>query len=189
MPSLPEGQGSCYQCRVVLTFICPKRSLDGPVLIVYVDDIVITGDDTEEVSKLKALLAKELEIQDLGPLRYFLGIEVARSSRGIWISRRKYVIDLLDETGMLGCKPASSPIEVNHRLSSGVGEPVDKERYHRLVGRLIYLSHTRPDIAYAVGVVSQYMHDPRSPHLETVFRILRYLKSAPGKGLLFASHG
>ncbi|XP_057995837.1 uncharacterized mitochondrial protein AtMg00810-like [Hevea brasiliensis] len=88
---------------------------------------------------------------------------------------------------MLGCKLAESPIEANHKLQAGVGESVDIGRYQRLVGRLIYLSHTRPDIAYAVGLVSQYMHDPREPHLKAIFRILRYLKSAPGKGLLFSN--
>ncbi|GAV74096.1 hypothetical protein CFOL_v3_17577, partial [Cephalotus follicularis] len=102
---------------------------------------------------------------------------------------RKYVLDLLDETGMLRCKPADSPIEVNHHLGSGIGDPVDKERYQRLVGRLIYLSHTRPNIAYVVGVVIQFMHDPRASHLEVVHNMLRYLKSAPSKGIFFSNHG
>ena len=85
---------------------------------------------------------------------------------------------------MLGCRPAATPIEQNHRLSKDVGTPVDKECYQRLVERLIYLSHTRPDIAFAASVVSQFMHDPRSSHMNAVYRILRYLKSSPGKGLL-----
>ena len=98
----------------------------------------------------------------------------------------KYILDLLKETGMTGCRPAESPIESNHKLQSRVGD--DKERYHRLVGRLIYLSQTRPDIAYSVSLVSQFMHDPRDPHMQAVFHILRYLKSAPRKGLLFSKH-
>ena len=89
---------------------------------------------------------------------------------------------------MLGCKPAESPVESNHKLQAGIGEIVDKERYQRLVGRLIYLSHTRPDIAYTVSLVSQFMHDPRELHMQAVFRILRYLKSAPGKCLLFSKN-
>ena len=159
------------------------------LLIVYVDDIVMTGDDREEMTRLKKLLAQEFEIKDLGKLQYFLGIEVAQSKRGIFISQRKYILDLLKETGMTGCKPAESPIESNHKLQLGVGESVDKERYQRLVGKLIYLSLTRPDIAYAVSLVSQFMHDPRESHSQAVFRILRYLKSSPGKGLLFSKHG
>ncbi|KAJ7961445.1 Retrovirus-related Pol polyprotein from transposon TNT 1-94 [Quillaja saponaria] len=146
------------------------------------------GDNPAEVSKLKSHLAKEFEIKDLGKLCYFLGIEVAHSDRGIFLSQRQYVLDLLEETCMLGCRPATTPIETNHKLQSGDGEYVDRERYQRLVGRLIYLSHTRPDIAYAVSVVSQFMHDPRSDHLDAVHRILRYLKSAPGKGLLFENN-
>lgn len=159
------------------------------VLIVYVDDIVVTGNHEAEISQLKSLLAKEFEIKDLGPLKYFLGIEVAQSKSGIFISQRKYVLDLLAESGMLGCKPANSPIEANHHLCGGVGEPADRGRYQRLVGRLIYLAHTRPDIAYAVSVVSRYMHDPRIVHQDAVYRILRYLKSTPGNGILFSNHG
>ena len=75
---------------------------------------------------------------------------------------------------MLGCKPADSPIEANHKLKGGIGEAVDGGQYQRLVRRLIYLSHTRPDIAYAVGLMSQFMHDPRTTHLDMVFCILRY---------------
>jgi hypothetical protein len=90
---------------------------------------------------------------------------------------------------MLGCRPLSTPINPNHKLCAESGDPVNKETYQRLVGRLIYLCHTRPDISYAVSVVSRYMHDPRSGHLDVVYRILRYLKSSPGKGLMFKSHG
>ncbi|XP_060177791.1 uncharacterized mitochondrial protein AtMg00810-like [Lycium barbarum] len=149
----------------------------------------MTGDDKEEMTRLTKLLAQELEIKDLGKLQYFLGIEVARSNRGIFISQRNYILDLLKETGMTSCKPTESSMESNHKLQSGVGKSVDKERYQRLVGRHIYLSHTRPDIAYSVSLVSQFMHDPRDPHMEAIFRILQYLKSAPGKGLLFSRNG
>lgn len=90
---------------------------------------------------------------------------------------------------MLGCRPAATPMEQNHKICGDAGEPVDRERYQRLVGRLIYLCHTRPDITYAVSVVSRYMHDPRIGHMEAVYRILRYLKGNPGKGLWFRSNG
>nr|XP_016505430.1 PREDICTED: uncharacterized mitochondrial protein AtMg00810-like [Nicotiana tabacum] len=148
----------------------------------------MTGDDKKGISRLKKLLAYEFEIKDLGKLQYFLGIEAARSKRGIFISQRKYILDLLKETGMTGCRPAESPIESNHKLQSGVGESIDKERCQRLVGRLIYLSHNRPNIAYSVSLVSQFMHDPRDPHMQAAFHILCYMKSAPGKGQLFSKH-
>ena len=98
----------------------------------------------------------------------------------------KNVLNLLQETGMLGCKSNDTPIDPNLKLDKDPnGTLVDRGSYQRLVGKLIYLSHTRPDIAYAVSLVSQFMHAPRESHLEVVLRILRYLKSTPGNGLFF----
>ena len=105
---------------------------DGKVsaLIVYVDDIVITRDDVSEIEHLKHQLSREFEMKDLGKLRYFLGIEVMRSKLGISVSQRKYVLDLLKETGMLGCKPIDTPMDPNTKLSdSSMQSPVDKGRY------------------------------------------------------------
>jgi hypothetical protein len=147
------------------------------ILVVYVDDMIITGNDPLNISQLKKNLCKEFEVKDLGQLWYFLGIEIARSPKGIVLSQCKYVLDLLHETCMLGCHPASSPIEHNHKICAQCGDPVDKKRYQRLVGRLIYLCHTRPDVTYAINIVSQYMHDLRSGHLDVVYRIVRHLKS------------
>jgi hypothetical protein len=158
-------------------------------LIVYVDDIIITGDDVKEMSQLQKQLATEFEMKNLGGLKYFLGIEVARSKQGIFLSQRKYILDLLTEVGMLECRPADTPIVQNHRLGEYPDQvPADKGRYQRLVGKLIYLSHTRLDIAYAVSVVSQFMHNPSKSHMEAVTRILQYLKSSPGKGLMFSKN-
>ncbi|XP_021771481.1 uncharacterized protein LOC110735599 [Chenopodium quinoa] len=159
-------------------------------LIIYVDDMIITGDDKEEIAKLKGKLFLEFEMKDLGSLKYFLGIEVLRSKKGTFIFQRKYVLDLLTETGMIDCKPIDTPLMINHGLQiiEG-GDSVDRKLYQRLVGKLIYLSHTRPDMAYAVGVVSRFMHKPQKQHLEAVYRILRYLKKAPGRGVLYEKHG
>ena len=94
-------------------------------------------------------------------------------------------MDLLNETGMLGCKHAPSPIDQNQKIGKNEkAVHVDRERYQRLVGKLIYLSHTRPNIAFVVSVVSQYMHTPFEEHLEAVHGILRYLKVTPRKGLI-----
>ena len=173
------------QCNGDHTVFYKHKESQITILAVYVDDIVITGDDSKEIVCLKKKLGEAFEVKDLGLLRYFLGIEIARSSKGIVLSQRKYVLDLLAETGMLGCRPVASPIDKNHRLCAESGDPVDREAYQRLVGRLIYLCHTRPDISYAVSVVSRYMHDPRTGHMEAVYRILRYLKNSPGRGLWF----
>ncbi|RVX01052.1 Retrovirus-related Pol polyprotein from transposon TNT 1-94 [Vitis vinifera] len=156
------------------------------IIIVYVDDIILTGDHEEKIDLLKKLLTKEFEIKDLGNLKYFLGMEIARSKKGIAVSQRRYILDLLNETGMLGCKPAETPMDTTVKLEESDGSvPVDKGRYQRLVGKLIYLSHTRPDIGFSVSVVSQFMNNPTEKHMTAVIRILRYLKMTPGKGLFF----
>ena len=113
-------------------------------------------------------------------------MEFARSKKGIFISQRKYILDLLSETGLLGCKATETPIELNLKLQpASPVEVIDKEKYQCLVGRLIYLSHTRPDIAFVVSMVSQFMHSPNQGHFDVVYIILRYLKGTPRKGLLY----
>ncbi|XP_038885878.1 uncharacterized mitochondrial protein AtMg00810-like [Benincasa hispida] len=160
------------------------------VLIVYVDDIVLSGDDEGEITRLKTRMAREFEIKDLGKLSYFLVMEVARSRQGISISQRKYTLDLLKEIGKTGCKPADTPVEYNAKLGVINNKvPVSKERYQRLVGKLIYLSHTRPDISYAVSMVSQFIQAPYEEHMTAVEHILRYLKGTLGKGLMFRKSG
>uniref|UniRef100_A0A2P2MWT8 Retrovirus-related Pol polyprotein from transposon TNT 1-94 n=1 Tax=Rhizophora mucronata TaxID=61149 RepID=A0A2P2MWT8_RHIMU len=169
-----------------------KHSSSGGVtaLLVYVDDIIVTGDDDKEKQILSHCLGKEFEIKALGRLKYFLGIEVAHSKQGIFISQQKYVTDLLKETGMTACKPASTPIDQNVKLGKAEEDvAVDRATYQRLVGRLLYLSHTRPDITYAVSVISQFMHNPKKVHLQATYRVLQYLKGVPGKGILFKRNG
>jgi Reverse transcriptase (RNA-dependent DNA polymerase) len=160
------------------------------ILIIYVDDMIITGDDSIEIEKLEKRLSKEFEMKILGGLKYFLGIEVSRSKLGIFLSQRKYILDLLAEIGMLDCKPADTPMAQNMKFSNDHNQvPANKEQYQRLVGKLIYLSHTRPDIAYVVGVVSQFMHDPKEEHMDAVMRVIRYLKGTLGKGITFRKNG
>nr|XP_019707020.1 uncharacterized protein LOC109506028 [Elaeis guineensis] len=168
-------------------FFCHNKGKVA-ILIVYVDDIILTDDDLSELARLKTQLAQSFEVKDLDNLRYFSEIEVARSSHAIFLSQRKYILDLLTETEILRCRSAVTPIEQNHRLTTDSGKSVDRERYQHLVGKLIYLSHTRPDIAFTINVVSQYMHDSRESHQETVYRIFRYLKGCPGRDLFFSHH-
>ncbi|VAH22706.1 unnamed protein product [Triticum turgidum subsp. durum] len=177
------------QCNGDHTVFYKHSKQQITILAVYVDDIIITGDNEEEIGRLKKCLGKAFEVKDLGQLKYFLGIEVARSKRGIALSQRKYTLELLSDMGMLGCRAAPTPIEQNHKLTAQMGEQVNKAKYQQLVGKLLYLCHTRPDITYAVSVVSRYMHDPRSGHLDAVYRIMRYLKGSPGMGLWFKSNG
>ncbi|KAJ0617795.1 putative RNA-directed DNA polymerase [Helianthus annuus] len=179
-----------HQSNADHTLFLKRRNGLVTCLIIYVDDMIITGDDVEEIAQLKRNLFSKFEMKDLGNLKYFLGIEVLRSKRGIFICQKKYVLDLLAETGLIDCKPADTPMVVNHNLHMELdGKLADRERYQRLVGKLIYLSHTRPDIAYAVGVVSQFMHQPQVAHMEAAQRILRYLKGTAGHGVLFKTNG
>ena len=135
-------------------------------------------------------MAKEFEIKALRRLKYFLGIEVAHSKQGIFISQQKYVTDLLKETGKTACKPASTPIDPNLRLEDVEKDAtVDKEMYQRLVGRLIYVSHTQSYIAYVVSVISQFMHSPKEAQLQATYRVLQYLKRTPCKSILFKRNG
>ena len=123
----------------------------------YVDDIILTGDDLIEMERLNKSIASSFEIKDLGKLRYFPRMEVARSRKGLVVSQRKYLLDLLKETGMSGCGPTDAPIDPNHRLADiKDGTPIDIARYHKLVGKLIYLAHTRPDIAFSISCQPVY---------------------------------
>jgi hypothetical protein len=169
-------------------FVQEKGSTLTMVLI-YVDDIIITGNNDKAIQDLKLFLQQQFHIKDLGKLKYFLGLEVARLKAGIVISQRKYTLEILDNVGYLGAKPVDFPMEQNLKLTNDQGEILnDASHYRRLVGRLIYLTITRPDIMYSVNILSQFMHAPRKPHWDVALRVVRYLKNNPGLGLLFSSN-
>nr|CAN76350.1 hypothetical protein VITISV_025245 [Vitis vinifera] len=151
-------------------------------LVVYVDDIIITDSDQNGIQKLKQHLFTHFQTKDLGKLKYFLGIEIAQSSSGVVLSQRKYALDILEETGMLDCKPVDTPMDPNVKLIPGQGEPLgDPGKYRRLVGKLNYLTITRSDISFPVSVVSQFLQSPCDSHWDVVIRILQYIKSTPGQ--------
>ena len=159
-------------------------------LVVYVDDIVITGSDQEGIQRLKQHLFNHFQTKDLGKLKYFLGLEIAQSNLGVVMSQRKYALDILEKTGMLECKPVDTPMNPNVKLVPGQGEPLrDLGRYRRLVGKLNYLTITWPDISFPVSVVSQYLQSPCDNHWDVVIRILRYIKGTPGHGMLYEDRG
>ena len=157
-------------------------------VLVYVDDLIISGNDSAAISLFKAYLCDCFKMKDLGPLKYFLGIEVARSASGLFLCQRKYTLDIISEVGLLGGKPCGFPMEQNHRLGHDTGALFDDpERYRRLVGRLIYLAVTRPDLAYSVHILSQFLQAPHVAHWEAALRVVRYLKGTPGHGILLSS--
>ncbi|KAF5805700.1 putative RNA-directed DNA polymerase [Helianthus annuus] len=135
-------------------------------ILIYVDDVIIVGDNSKKIQQIKQQLDDEFSIKDLGPLKYFLGIEVAKTKDGLVLSQRKYILDILKDSGMLGCRPSAFPFEQGTKLDKGEKEArVDATQYRRLVGRLLYLQATRPDVTYAVNVLSQFVADPRKNHL------------------------
>ncbi|CAM8961061.1 unnamed protein product [Rhodiola kirilowii] len=161
---------------------------DFIILLVYVDDVVLTGTSSQLITRVKEFIHEKFQIKDLGYLKYFLGLEVARSQDGIFLNQRKYALDILEDTNFSECKPIRTPMESKHGLSLSSGPPLpDPSIYRRLVGRLIYLTITRPDLAFPVHVLSQYMQTPTEDHLRAAHRVLRYIKSAPSQGLLFSS--
>eukprot|EP00261_Vitis_vinifera_P030615 XP_019071858.1 PREDICTED: uncharacterized protein LOC100853407 [Vitis vinifera] len=161
---------------------------DFIALLVYVDDIIVASNNKIAADNLKNSLNKSFKLKDLGNLKYFLGLEVARSAKGILINQRKYALELLSETGYLGCKPAKTPMQPNMQLSQDDGELLtDPSMYRRLIGKLIYLTITRPDLTYSVNKLSQFLSQPRRPHLQAVYRILQYIKGSPGKGIFFSA--
>ena len=153
------------------------------------DDIVITRSDSKGISSLKSFLQSQFHTKNLEMLRYFLSIEVMRSKHEIFLSQMKYVLDLLSETRKLGVKPCNFLMAPRVQLTREDETFEDHKRYRRLVGKLNYLSVTRPDIAHSVSVVSQYMSAPTINHWTTVEQIICYLKGDSGLGILYSNHG
>jgi hypothetical protein len=155
-------------------------------LLVYVDDIIITSSSPAAIEALLADLRSEFALKDLGSLNYFLGIEVKKMSNGILLSQEKYATDLLRRVGMLACKPVPTPMSSTEKLSVHAGDslgPEDVKNYRSVVGALQYLSHTRPDLAFAINKACQYLQSPTTVHWTAVKRILRYLKAMLSVGI------
>ena len=135
------------------------------VVLVYVDDLLIVGNDLTIITNLKTFLADQFKLKDLGTLKYFLDLEMACSPSGIFLSQHKYVLDILANFGTLGSRPTSFPMEQQLKLTPEDGVLLfDPNPYRRLVGRLIYLTITRLDISFYINILSQFMQAPRDPH-------------------------
>ena len=139
------------------------------------------NNNVDAINTFKLFLDNKFKLKDLGTLKYFLGLEVARTEKGISLCQRKFTLKLLSNMGLLASKLANVPMEQSAKFSSSMGEDVpDSSLYRRLIGKLLYLTLTRPDICYSVHKFSQFMSSPKVPHLQAAYRILKYLKKTPG---------
>jgi histone deacetylase 1/2 len=153
-------------------------------LLVYVDDIILTGNNDTTVQKFIQLLSHRFSLKDLGNLSYFLGVEVFPNDHGILLSQRRYIVDLLTRTKMMDAKPVHTPLPTSPPITLHSGSPLkDPTEYRAIVGSLQYLLITRPDIAFAVNKLSQYMHQPTTEHWILVKRLLRYLCGSSSDGI------
>ncbi|KAJ0544914.1 putative RNA-directed DNA polymerase [Helianthus annuus] len=153
-------------------------------LLVYVDDIIITRNDSNTITNIIRRLNSLFALKDLGLLHYFLGVEVIHKNSDLVLSQRKYIADILYRAGLADCKPISTPMSTSHVLLPDDSPLLDDpSRYRQTVGALQYATLSRPDIAFAVNRVCQFMHAPTKNHWSTVKRILRYLKGTTNMGL------
>lgn len=165
-----------------------KMNEQGEIIIVclYVDDLVFTGDLS--IDKFKSDMKKEFEMTDLGLMKYFLGIEVNQNENGIFISQTKYANDILKRFNMMNCKSAPTPIVTGLKLSKDdKGTEVNPTLYKKLVGSLMYLTATRPDIMYGVSLISRFMESPKVSHWQAGKRILRYVSGTKNYGIQYSS--
>ena len=149
--------------------------------------MVNVGNNDQLIAALEQHPNRQFHMKDLGCLKYFLGLEVERTEKGIFVCQRKYILDFLEETGMGACEPLRLPLNQNIKLLADIRQPLpDPSRYRRMIGKLIYLTVTRSDIIYSVQMLSQFMNKPTIEHLKPVTHVLRYLKHTPGQGIFFA---
>jgi len=153
-----------------------RRGSDIVYLLLYVDDIVLTASSVALLRRIIQALQQEFSMKDLGELHHFLGMEVQHRGDGLFLSQRQYMLDILGRAGMAECKPCSTPVDCNPKLSADGVLVQDARDFRSLAGALQYLTFTRPNFAYAVQQVCLYMHDPREPHLVALKRILRYIR-------------
>jgi hypothetical protein len=158
------------------------------LIVLYVDDLLITGSSTSSIVVVKTALHDRFSMTDMGLLHYFLGLEINQNDSRINMYQSKYVRYLLDRFQMTYCKPYPTPFQSGVRLEDvGASPLVDCTRYQQLVGSLLYLTHSRPDISYVVGSVYRYMQEPHELHWKETKRILRYVKGTTSFGIHYAT--
>ncbi|GKE38129.1 retrovirus-related pol polyprotein from transposon TNT 1-94 [Tanacetum coccineum] len=155
-------------------------------LLVYVDDILIAGNNKYLIQNIKQHLNDKFNIKDLGPLHYYLGIEFLRNATGLAMSQRKYVLELVTQAGLLDTKPSTIPLDPVLKLIMEGGEPVsDPSIYRTLVGKLLYLTITRPELCFSAQDLSQFLQQPTTLHMKALVKVIRHVKLIRTQGLFF----
>ena len=169
-----------------------KTNKEGKVLIIslYVDDLIFVGNDELMFVEFKHSIKHEFDVTDLGKMRYFLGLEVLQKSDGIFISQKKYALEVLNIFEMDKSNSVFNPIVPGCKLVKDEGGvKVDKTYYKQVVGSLMYLTTTRPDLMFVVSIISRYMENPPELHLQTAKRVLRYLRGTIDFGIFYRKGG
>jgi len=167
-----------------------KHADRGKCLIInlYVDDLIYTGNDVELCEKFKESMKLEFDMSDLRKMKYFLGVEVQQSCEGIHLCQMKYAGEILERFGMGGYNPVKNPIVSGTKLIKDGGEDSENSTlFKQIIGSLMYLSVTRPDIAFVVCMLSKFMTDPKTSHMAAAKRVLRYVKRTTNLGVFYRS--
>ncbi|CAL9010595.1 unnamed protein product [Prunus brigantina] len=164
-----------------------KRSTSGILIVsLYVDDIIYTGSSKEMMLEFKNEMMKQYEMTDLGLLHHFLGLGVLQTDTCIFLHQKKYAKTLLDKFGLKDCKSVATPLAVNEKLSKVDGSDLaDETLYRQMVGSLLYLTATRPDIMFAASLLARFMHNPTKKHMGTSKRVLRYIQGTISYGIAY----
>jgi hypothetical protein len=156
------------------------------LLLLYMDDTIITGDDPEYIAFVKAHLSDHFLMSDLGPLRYFLGIDIT-TPEGFFLSQEKYIQDLLDQASLIDHRIAETPMELNVHLTPTDGEHLeDPTRYCHIVGSLVYLGVARPNISYYIHILSQFVSAPTQIHYSHLLCVMCYFRGTISRRLFFS---
>lgn len=160
------------------------------IVSIYVDDLLFTGNDELMFTEFKNSMKNEFDMTDLGKMKYFLGLEVLQKSGGIFIGQRKYAQEVLQRFEMNQSKSVQTPMVPGFKLCKDEeGIKVDKTHFKQLVGCLMYLTATRPDVMFAVSLLSRYMENPTQLHLQLAKRVLRYLQGTTEYGIFYKKGG
>ena len=156
------------------------------IVAIYVDDLLFTGNNEKLINEFRHEMMERYEMSDMGLLRYFLGIEIHQDEDGVFRYQRKYAENILKKERMLGCNVVATPLVVNEKLKKeDGGKKVDATHYRSLVGKLLYLTATRPDIMFSTSLLSRFMNNPSYIHLGVAKRVLRYIQGTMELGIKF----